>query len=43
VLAAAGEMQEADVFSSRPASMLSAAPMATICALGARWPPFLLN
>ena len=43
VLAAAGEMQEADVFSSRSASMLSAAPMATICALGARWPPFLLN
>jgi hypothetical protein len=37
VLAAAGEMQEADVFSSRSASMLSAAPMATICGLGARW------
>ena len=43
VLAAAGKRQEADVFSSRSASMLSAAPMATICALGARWPPFLLN
>jgi len=43
VLAAAGEMQEADVFSSRSASMLSAAPMATICGLGPRWPPFLLN
>ena len=43
VLAAAGEMQEADVFSSRSASMLSAAPIATICVRGARWAPFLLN
>jgi hypothetical protein len=42
VLAAAGEMQEADVFSTRSASMLSAAPMATICGLGALV-PFLLN
>jgi hypothetical protein len=35
-------MQEADVFSSRSASMLPAAPMATICGLGAL-APFLLN
>ena len=42
VSAAAGEMQEADVFSSRSASMLPAAPMATICGLGAL-APFLLN
>jgi len=33
-----GEMQEANVFSSRFASMLPAAPMATIRVPGARWP-----
>jgi len=33
-----GEMQEANVLSSRFASMLPAAPMATIRVRGARWP-----
>jgi len=33
-----GEMQEANVFSSRFASMPPAAPMATIWVRGARWP-----
>ncbi len=37
-LVIAAEMQEANVFSSRLESMLPAAPMATICVRGARWP-----
>jgi len=36
--AAAGEMQEADVFSSRFASMLPTVLVATIGVRGARWP-----
>ena len=37
-LAAVGEMQEMNVLSSRLVSMLPAAPIATICVRGTRWP-----